>query len=806
MKLSLYRRKQTYRLYQSAKTQVVSVTLATILTIAGFGAALPVLTTSLVEAVTGVSYSSDGFDSFSWSADRRLPSGGWSVSGNSLSMTVDGNNPPVNGFYSFEGVKAALPERTNNVSARLYIDPNWSDQSVIAGMWGQAPGDGTPGDYAWPTLEFNNLDHEQASVDVWDTFDGVIKGVTTVAYGSTIELEIETNVLTDTFTYYLNGTSIFSSPAQGYGPLSHVIFNNYNDSSPSSQYTTLWSDLKVGTTVTPSPTNLRWAVDGSTVACGNATSRTMSSPTWDAVSGATSYDYQYKSPDSTVWSDGGNYTTTTTGPTAFGTTEGIEGQWQFRVRSVTPSGTSDWSAGCSILFDKTAPTVTLTAPTTPWANSGTVLRIEAADNLGLQRVVANVRDSAGTLVLPTQSSAGGTTNHTHTVVLDTLAEGSYSVRYNAVDLTGRLSSTKNFAFTIDRTGPTATVKPSPDTEGTSPYRKVSFKLHDSRSGVDKVVLNGVTKDLTNSAWSDLNGVRPGVFGAVEGNNTLVIYDVAGNTTTTQFVLDTTTPAPSVLGENFNTHQGTDYSGINVGFRLNDFRDVSSVTVALRVDGATLVSNTGNAALLALINDDNVTQLSTPFISMPGTYTEAYWDLGAYTWTAESPVPTDALVTVTGTDSVGLAKTASVTLSPLNAGPPSWPSFASILPTATSEPEEEQEEGQTLGATTTNPQVASTGSSASAASSRLQIASTLTTYDTLHADSGDQMSNEAITQPQVLAAESDAENSDSETVQLETAASDNASSTFAWWWLVVIALVIGALWFLLGALRHRRSDR
>jgi hypothetical protein len=46
----------------------------------------------------------------------------------------------------------------------------------------------------------------------------------------------------------------------------------------------------------------------------------------------------------------------------------------------------------------------------------------------------------------------------------------------------------------------------------------------------------VIKDLTNNAWSDLNYISPGVFGAVRGENTLVVYDVAGNTTTQAFSL------------------------------------------------------------------------------------------------------------------------------------------------------------------------------------------------------------------------------------------------------------------------------
>jgi hypothetical protein len=67
------------------------------------------------------------------------------------------------------------------------------------------------------------------------------------------------------------------------------------------------------------------------------------------------------------------------------------------------------------------------------------------------------------------------------------------------------------------------------------YSVVSYKLHDPL-GIDKVVINGVTKDLTNNPWSDVNGIRPGVFGAVSGANEMVVFDAAGNTASYTFEL------------------------------------------------------------------------------------------------------------------------------------------------------------------------------------------------------------------------------------------------------------------------------
>jgi len=124
----------------------------------------------------------------------------------------------------------------------------------------------------------------------------------------------------------------------------------------------------------------------------------------------------------------------------------------------------------------------------------------------------------------------------------------------------------------DLTGPTVTVKP--ESEGSDGvYRSVSFKLNDP-SKVDYVTVNGLKKDLSDNVWSDLNGVRPGVFGAVEGVNTLVVFDTLGNSTTVTFRLDTTGPTVTVKPES----EGSDGVYRSVSFKLNDPSKVDYVTV------------------------------------------------------------------------------------------------------------------------------------------------------------------------------------------------------------------------------------
>ncbi len=90
----------------------------------------------------------------------------------------------------------------------------------------------------------------------------------------------------------------------------------------------------------------------------------------------------------------------------------------------------------------------------------------------------------------------------------------------------------------DTTPPTVTIKEGSKftkVRADGAYQRVSFKLHDEGK-IDRLYVNGVLKDLTDDAWSDLNFVKPGVFGAVAGANTLQVLDVAGNTTEVAFVL------------------------------------------------------------------------------------------------------------------------------------------------------------------------------------------------------------------------------------------------------------------------------
>lgn len=184
--------------------------------------------------------------------------------------------------------------------------------------------------------------------------------------------------------------------------------------------------------------------------------------------------------------------------------------------------------------DTTRPEVALVSPTSVGPSKTIDIRVDATDEIALARIVANVYQG-GKLVTSTQSPVTGTSgSHIANVALP---DGAYTIKYNAQDAAGNISKTSTFDVVVDATKPTVTIKDGDSfTVGdASGYDKVSFKLHDAGK-IDRIELNGVGKDLSNNVWSDLNFVKPGVFGGVAGENTLLVHDVAGNITTVEFEL------------------------------------------------------------------------------------------------------------------------------------------------------------------------------------------------------------------------------------------------------------------------------
>lgn len=106
-------------------------------------------------------------------------------------------------------------------------------------------------------------------------------------------------------------------------------------------------------------------------------------------------------------------------------------------------------------------------------------------------------------------------------------------------------------------------------------------------------------------------------------------------------------AAYVVAENFNTHRGTNYQGLNAGFELKSLKasDLKSIEVSLYKEGSEtpLVTNSAKMDMIKGLGD-TVKDHSTPFIITAGDYVEEYWTLGSYAWKSTDK-PSKAVITI-----------------------------------------------------------------------------------------------------------------------------------------------------------------
>ena len=113
-------------------------------------------------------------------------------------------------------------------------------------------------------------------------------------------------------------------------------------------------------------------------------------------------------------------------------------------------------------------------------------------------------------------------------------------------------------------------------------------------------------------------------------------------------LFTTPELINVEAENFNTHKGLDYQGVNVGFNIGEGSNISniqSMKVELYSDETLLATN---EAIMEKMKEITTGVFSTPFIIKEGTYTKAaeeYWTLGEFN-AKKGTIPTKTVITIT----------------------------------------------------------------------------------------------------------------------------------------------------------------
>ncbi|HMM62114.1 MAG TPA: hypothetical protein PKC86_00990 [Candidatus Saccharibacteria bacterium] len=469
-----------------------------------------------------------------------------------------------------------------------------------------------------------------------------------------------------------------------------------------------------------------------------------------------------------------------------------DGTHHFIAVFVDYAGNSTTSESSSFVIDRKEPTVTIdgTTPKSLYGNS-TNISVHVSDINYQKTELYHSGDSS-----PFKTYTGAYFG------LFWLSEGDYEMV--SYDMAG---NTVSYSFTIDRTDPTITVKSGYVGDKTAKiFSNVSFSLYDAHQ-VDKYVINGYTSDFGNNKWSDANfqNIKSHL---IEGNNVLVLYDVAGNSTTYEFTYDNTAPVVSVTAPAAGNYGFINTVNINadiddaVSYRLlvngsevatggSTFTTyalpVVDGTYDIQVEATDAAGNVGTSSVTTINVDDTAplltvvgytgtsltptitgtTDNATDTVTVDGaaaTVSPTANGIGTFNWTYTLPTQTvgSHTITVVSTDTFGNAttETANVTV---NSIPATQTTPASTTTTVTP-----------TGTTTTN-----TGDQA-------VLGDQTTNNDAAKADD-----TKANPSPSILG---------------DTTSNPMNLFGLAWyWWLVILAAIIAAWWIIAAALRRRDNQ-
>ncbi len=239
-----------------------------------------------------------------------------------------------------------------------------------------------------------------------------------------------------------------------------------------------------------------------------------------------------------------------------------------------------------------APTVQFAAPT-PAENSyvrGAITpHVVATDDYGMGsyyiRVWKNAFESGpSNLVVNNCYSAPGayllgTAQNVTCPTIDTtaLATGKYVLSAQFLDGDNAWAQSLR-TFNIDNVAPTLTVKPADSTGilAGNLFTKVSFKLQDNVKFENKYTINGVPSTVTSAMYGDANFITVGQRGAVYGQNTITLKDLAGNSTSYSFVLDNRGPTVTIKNGYLGSKEENSFR--NVSFSLYDDYQVDKYVI------------------------------------------------------------------------------------------------------------------------------------------------------------------------------------------------------------------------------------
>lgn len=177
-----------------------------------------------------------------WEGDRQFPTGGVeSVSAfdrdDVAQLGIDSDETAPGTFQRTEGIKTVNPEDFGNaVKADLYIDPEWEDTAVRAGLW--VVGDDGSGerDNLFGIIEFVNLEPSDSGDSAkgnhegwrwWDSVNGWTNLNTEFEYGEWHSLKIELDGDNQEYNFFIND-ELEGTGDGGENFIREVFLNSYN--------------------------------------------------------------------------------------------------------------------------------------------------------------------------------------------------------------------------------------------------------------------------------------------------------------------------------------------------------------------------------------------------------------------------------------------------------------------------------------------------------------------------------------------------------------------------------------------------
>ena len=339
--------------------------------------------------------------------------------------------------------------------------------------------------------------------------------------------------------------------------------------------------LSVDATIPAAPVLSLGTTQGTPLTTGGFTNKSDVVATWTKPTGdIAKYEYAYWNniPSSQYNTEDKAWTTDVAGITRSGAFDQGEGTHYMKVRAYSPSGnTSNWSNVFEVTYDKTLPAnfaIKLADgrdaqdTTIGGAQTFTFTQTEAnPKNIYIEYMEKN---SNGNWAKKLGKEVLGTNAAALTVDTSTWREGAHQVKVTTKDAAGNATST-NAQFIVDNTLPSIAVKDGFKGNKTERvFREVSFSLYDAHMA-DKYMINQHVSDFTNNKWSDANFQNIKQY-LVQGENTLKLYDVAGNVAIYKFTYDTVAPQTPIHNTPFD---GAAQKSNDFWFEWNDVEDAVS---------------------------------------------------------------------------------------------------------------------------------------------------------------------------------------------------------------------------------------